>query len=100
MYLPALSGLKVSLLAVLPRLVGIRTEYIYHGLQNLDLLDSVATDHAHNSRDTFISFFPTMKEAFGATGERVISYGRGNISKKFADQTSRSFPLVLARLRI
>ena len=52
-------------------------------LKNLDLLDSGATDHAHNSRDTFINFRPMREEAYTAMGERIISYSRGDVIKKF-----------------
>lgn len=44
-------------------------------LKNLDLLDSGATNHAHNSRDAFINCYPMREEACTATGERIISYG-------------------------
>lgn len=57
-----------------------------HGLENLDLLDFGAKDHAHNSRDDFTGFCSMIEEActITGTGKRIISYGRGNISKKFA----------------
>ena len=42
-------------------------------LKNLDLLDSGAIDHAHNSQDVFINFRPIREEAYTATGERIIS---------------------------
>lgn len=52
-------------------------------LKNLELLDPGVTDQAHNSRDAFINFRPMREEACTATGERIISYGRGDVVKKF-----------------
>lgn len=45
-------------------------------LKNLDLLDSGATD-------TFTNLRPMREETFTATVGRIISYGRGDIVKKF-----------------
>lgn len=52
-------------------------------MKNLDLVDSGATDHAHNSRDAFINFRPVREEAYTATGQQIISHGRGDVVKKF-----------------
>lgn len=54
-------------------------------LKNLDLLDSGAIDHAHNSRDIFINFCPMREKACTATRERIISYSQGDVVKKFIE---------------
>ena len=55
-----------------------------HDLENLDLLDFGATDHAHISRDAFISFCPMIEKAFSTYGRAVYFLWSRNISKKFA----------------
>lgn len=52
-------------------------------LKNLDLLDSEATDHVHNSQNAFIHFYPIKKIACTATEEQIISYSWEDNIKKF-----------------
>ena len=46
-------------------------------LKNLDLLDSGATDHAHNSRDAFSNFRPVREGSpYGYRGTKYLSRSR------------------------
>ena len=50
-------------------------------LINQNLLDSGATEHANNCRDAFTNFRPVREVAHTATGEAIVSYGRGDVVK-------------------
>lgn len=48
---------------------------------NQNLLDSGATEHANNCRDAFTNFRCVGETAHTATGEAIVSYGRGDVVK-------------------
>lgn len=48
---------------------------------NQNLLDSGATEHANNCRDAFTNFRSVRETAHTATGEAIVSYGRGDVVK-------------------
>lgn len=50
-------------------------------LINQNLLDFGATEHANNCRDAFTNFQSIRETAHTATGEAIVSYGRGDVVK-------------------
>lgn len=50
-------------------------------LINQNLLDSGATEYANNCRDAFTNFRSIRETAHTATGEAIVSYGRGDVVK-------------------